>query len=115
MSFNPDPSKKAQEVIFSHKIKKLPHPSLVFNNNNVLQTSSQKHLGVTLDVKSTFHEHLSNVLNKVNKTVGLLRKLQNLLTSSTLITICKVFVKPHLDYRDIIYFTKPIIALSMKN
>ena len=115
MSFNPDPSKQAQEVIFSRKIKKLPHPSLVFNNNNVLQTSSQKHLGVTLDVKSTFHEHLSNVLNKVNKTVGLLRKLQNLLPSSTLITICKVFVKPHLDYRDIIYFTKPIIALSMKN
>ena len=115
MSFNPDPSKQAQEVIFSRKIKKLPHPSLVFNNNNVLQTSSQKHLGVTLDVKSTFHEHLSNVLNKVNKTVGLLRKLQNLLPSSTLITICKAFVRPHLDYRDIIYFTKPIIALSMKN
>ena len=38
MSFNPDPSKQAQEVIFSCKIKKLPHPSLVFNNNNVFQT-----------------------------------------------------------------------------
>ena len=50
MSFNPDPSKQAQEVIFSCKIKKLPHPSLVFNNNNVFQTSSQKHLSVTLDV-----------------------------------------------------------------
>ena len=75
MSFNPDPSKQAQEVIFSRKIKKLPHPSLVFNNNNVLQASSQKHLGVTLDVKLTFDKHLNNVLNKVNKTIGLLRKL----------------------------------------
>ena len=75
MSFNPDPSKQAQEIIFSHKIKKLPHPSLVFSNNNVLQTSSQKHLGVTLDVKLTFDEHLNNVLNKVNKTIGLLHKL----------------------------------------
>ena len=54
ISFNPDPSKKTQEVIFIRKIKKLPHPSFVLNNNNVLPTSSQNHLGVTLDVKLTF-------------------------------------------------------------
>ena len=96
MSFNPDPSKQAQEVIFSRKIKKLPHPSLVFINNNVLQASFQKHLGVTLNVKLTLDEHLNNVLNKVNKTIGLLRKLQNLISRSVLITICKSFVKPHL-------------------
>ena len=44
MSFNPDPSKQAQKVIFSRKIKKLPHPSLV------LEASSQEDLGVTLNV-----------------------------------------------------------------
>ena len=44
MSFNPDPSKQAQKVIFSRKIKKLPHPSLV------LQASFQEDLGVTLNV-----------------------------------------------------------------
>ena len=86
---------------------------MVFNNNNVLQASSQKHLGVTLDVKLTFDKHLNN-LNKVNKTIGLLRKLQNLLSRSTLITIYKAFVRPHLDYGDI-QLTKPIIAPSMKN
>ena len=46
MSFNPEPSKQAKEVIFSRNIKKLPHPSLVFNSNNVLKVSPQKHLGV---------------------------------------------------------------------
>ena len=102
-SFNPDPSKQAQEVIFIRKTKKLPYPSLVFNNNNVLQTSSQKHLDVTLDVKLTFDEHLNNVLNKVNKIIGLLRKLQNFLSWSTLITIYKAFVRPHLDYGDILF------------
>ena len=45
MIFNPDPSKQAQKVIFSRKIKKLPHPSLV------LQASSHEHLGVTLNVQ----------------------------------------------------------------
>ena len=79
MGFNPEPSKQTQEVIFSRKIKKLSHSSLVFSNNNVLQASSQKLLGVTLDVKLTFDKHLNNVLNKVNKTIGLLCRLQNLL------------------------------------
>ena len=96
-SCNPDLSKQSQEVIFSRKIKKMPHPSLVFNNNNVLQISSQKDLGVTLDVKLTFGEHLSNILNKVNKTRGLIRKLQHLLSRSTLITISGAFRRPHLD------------------
>ena len=68
MNFNPDPNNQAQEGIFSCKIKKMPQPSLVFNNNNyVLQTSSQKHLGVTLDAKLIFDEHLNNVLIKLTK------------------------------------------------
>ena len=101
MNFIPDPSNQAQ-VIFGRKIKKLQHSSLVFNNNNVLKVSSQKHLGVTLDVKLTFHENLNNVLNKVqtsktNKTISLLRKLQKLLSGSTLITINKAFVRSHLE------------------
>ena len=32
MIFNPDLSKQAQEVIFNRKIKKLLHPTLLFNN-----------------------------------------------------------------------------------
>ena len=49
-----------------------------------------------LNVKLTFNKHLSNVLNKVKETIGLLRKL-NLLSRSALITIYKAFVRPHLD------------------
>ena len=75
MSFDPDPSKQAQEIIFSRISKRSTYPPLVFNNNNVSQTLSQKHLFVTLVFKLTVEEHLNNVLAKVNKVVGLLRKL----------------------------------------
>ena len=44
MSFNPDPSKQAQEVIFSRKIQKTCYPSIYFNNKSVKQVPSQKHL-----------------------------------------------------------------------
>ena len=113
MSFNPDPNKQAQEVIFSTKLKKFCHPSLRFNNN-VSQASSQKHLGLTLDNRLTFDEHLTNVSNKISKTIGLLRKLQNILPRPALLTIYKCFIRPHLDYGDIIY-DQLTTYLSTKN
>ena len=56
MSFNPDPYKQSQEVIFSRKIKKPSHPVLIFNNNQVIKTPYQKHLGIFLDEKLNFAE-----------------------------------------------------------
>ena len=103
MNFNPDPTKQAHEVIFSRKTKEIYHPPLVFNNTNVSQSSSQKHLGVILDSKLIFDEHLKMISLKISKTLGLLRKLHNLLPRSALITIYKAFVRPYLDYGDILY------------
>ena len=103
MRFNPDPNKQAQEVIFSRKINKINHPPLYFNENLVKLSSTQKHLGMILDTKLDFSLHLKNVQNKVNKTIGLLRKLQDTLPRTSLITIFKSFIRPHLDYGDIIY------------
>ena len=103
MSFNPDPSKQAQEVIFSRKIKKPSHPDLIFNNNKVIQTPYQKHLGMFLGDKLNFGEHLKCIANKVNKSIGLLRKLQKLLPRPSLVTIYKSFTRPYIDYGDTIF------------
>ena len=43
------------------------------------------------------------ILGKVNKTIELLCKLQNVLPRSALLTIYKSFITPHLDYGDIVY------------
>ena len=40
-----DPSKPAQEVIFSRMLKTVPHPSIAFNNNPL--SLAQKHLGLS--------------------------------------------------------------------
>ena len=103
MSFNPDPLKQAQEVIFSRKITKTNHPTLIFNDNPAHQVALQKHLGVFLDCKLNFEEHRKTIVNKINKTIGLLRKFQNFLPRKSLLTIYKFFVRPHLDYGDICY------------
>ena len=69
MGFNSDPSKQAQEVIFSCKIQKTCHPSIVFNNKSVKQVLSQTHLGLILDSKLNFQEHLKKISNKANNIV----------------------------------------------
>ena len=97
MNFNPDTSKQAQVVIFCRKVKVTAHPQLVFNNNLVHKTATQKHLGTFLDFELNFQEHFENILNKVNKTIGLLQKLQNALPRSSLLTIYKSFIRPLLS------------------
>ena len=42
-------------------------------------------------------------MNKVNKTIGQLRKLQNILPRGLPLTIYKSFIGPQLDYSDIIH------------
>ena len=103
MSFNPDPSKQAQEVVFSRKIKKPSHPVLILNNKHVVRTPYQQHLGSTLVEKLNFGEHLRYSANKVNTSIGLLLKLQKCLPRQSLVAIYKSFIRSHLDYGDIIF------------
>ena len=44
---------KLKKLYSAENLKKATHPPLLFNNNNVSQVNSQKHLGVILDVKLT--------------------------------------------------------------
>ena len=85
MNFNPDPNKQAQEVILCRKINKINHPPLLFNQNLFKSSSSQKHLGMVLDTKLDFNLHLTIVQSKVNKTIGLPCKLQNILPRRSLL------------------------------
>ena len=56
-----------------------------------------------LDKKTNFEKDLNKVESKANKTMGIIRKLQNVLPQSALLTIYRSFIRPHLDYGDIIY------------
>ena len=50
-----------------------------------------------LDAQLTFEEYLNVVTTKTNETIGLLRKLQNILPRLALNSIYKAFVRQHLD------------------
>ena len=84
MSFNPDPTKQAQEIIFSRKTSQRNHPGLMFNNSIVNVTTIHKHLCMIFDSKLSFDEHLTSVLTKISKTVGLLQKFKLQIICQTL-------------------------------
>ena len=83
MSFNPDLNKQAQEVIFSMKLKKSCHPKVFVNNALVFCAN-------WWDPKFQFH-------------IGIIKKLSKSLPLHSLVTVYKSFMRPHLDYGDIIY------------
>ena len=103
MLFNPDPTKPAQEVLFSRKKKTQNHPTLSLNNIQVERASSQKHIDLILDEKLNFKQHIESAIAKINKGVAVIKKLRYSLPRKSLITIYKAFLRPLINYGDIIY------------
>ena len=91
MLFNPDPKKPAQEVLFSRKTQVQNHPTISLNNIQVERSVYQKHLGVILDEKLNFKEHIDNAISKVHKGISVIKKLRYTLPRKSLITIYKVY------------------------
>ena len=103
MSFNPDPKKQAVEVNFSTKVLSSITRPLLFNKTAVSRVKVHKHLGMNLDSKLNFNEHLKEKIAKANKGIGLIRHLRPYMPRGSLLCIYKSFIRPHLDYADIIY------------
>ena len=103
MLFNPDPKKPAQEVIFSWKKQSQSHSTISLNNIHVERASYQKHLGIILDEKLNFKQHIDNAILKFDKGISVIKNLRHGLPRKSLITIYKAFLRPLIDYGDIIY------------
>ena len=79
------------------------HSPLLFNNANVTRASFQKHLGIMLDTQLKFDDHLKMMSGKISNTIGLTRKLRNVLRRAILITLYEAFFRPNLHYDNILY------------
>ena len=103
MVFNPDLTKQAIEVIFSCKEKKPVHPELTFNDIPIARKPFTKHLGVYLDSRLNFSKHIKEKVLKAMKGVTLLKFLSKYVDRNVLAMSYKMYVRPHLDYGDVIF------------
>ena len=95
-SFDPDIIKELQEAYFLLQTSKA-------KSLNISLVHASQTLRMFLDCKLDFKEHVQNVLNTLSKTIGLLDKFKKISSRPPLITIYNSFIKPYLDYGDIIY------------
>ena len=103
MQFNPDPNKQAQEIYFSKKSNNENSLPVTFNNAKAVTCSNHKHLGLLLDRWLSFNEHIQSKINKCYKLIGATKRLSVTVLRDALLRIYKSFIRPHLDYGDIIY------------
>ena len=55
--------------------KTLNHPTLSLDNIQVERASSQKHLGLILNGKLNFKQHIESAIVKINKGIAVIKKL----------------------------------------
>ena len=103
MQFNPDKSKQATQIILSQRKDAVVHPPVFFNGSEVAIKTEHKHLGMTLDSKLNFQSHIREAIIKARRGIGIIRYLSKYVSRDVMEQIYKLYVRPHLEYGDIIY------------
>ena len=72
--------------------------SIVMDNTILAKTSSLKYLGVIVDHKLNWIEHISYVRNKVSKGIGIMYKARRFLNKKSLLSLYHSYIYPYLIY-----------------
>ena len=73
-------------------------PEFFIGETKVELANSLKILGVTIDNKLTYCEHISNMLKKVYAKISVLRRLKRLMPCNVSLSLYKAYLLPHLEY-----------------
>ena len=100
VDFNPI---KTESMQISRKLNKPVHPPLFMQEVQIAEVSSHKHLGLVLSNDCTWHQHIDYITKKAWNRINIMRKLKFKLDRSSLEIIFTTFVRPLLEYGDIVW------------
>lgn len=91
---------KCKYMIFENKSNKNAVKEAVIKIDNILieKVSQIKYLGVMLDHKLNFNANAENVVKKLNKKLGFLRRQGSKMDEISRTLFYKSLVQPHIDY-----------------
>ena len=101
MNFN-----KTKFIIFNYR-KNIPIESIKFANHDIERTDSIKFLGIIIDEKLSFKNHIDHISSKTSKSVGLLYRLSRFLPINILKTLYHSLVMPHISYGIELWYGAP--------
>ena len=90
-------------MLISRKILAPNHPNPKFKNSSIDSVQEHKHLGLTIRNDLTWSSHVNALVEKSIKLVNIMRSVQHRLQRSTLETIYISFIRPLLEYGDIVW------------
>ena len=85
-------------MIFSLRKNIIPIQNVYINNIVINYVTSTKFLGIIIDNKLTWCEHISHIKRKISKGIGILCQARKMLKLSTLHTLYYSFIFPYLNY-----------------
>lgn len=68
------------------------------NHTYINPVTSEKDLGVTFDENLNFQEHITNIVNKAQRNLGIIHRSFEYMDKSMFITLYKSIVRPNLEY-----------------
>ena len=71
---------------------------LVIDNASITRVNSAKYLGIIIDVKFNWIEHITYIKNKISKAIGIMYKARQYLNKSSLFNLYYSYVYPYLTY-----------------
>ena len=75
-----------------------PDIDIQFLNSSISANDQIKYLGITIDSKLNFEEHISIVAKKISRSLGVMCKLRNVLPPKALLVLYYSMIHPHLLY-----------------
>ena len=96
---------KTKFMIFANK-KQSTKVDITIENKKVLEESSFNYLGVTLSSDLTWHNHIDNMITKINQRLGVLRRVKEFLDLDTRCVLYTSLILPLFDYGDTIWGDK---------
>ena len=92
--------KKTNVMFFGHKKISTCQSNLniIMDNEQIVQVESSKFLGVLIDSKLTFQQHISLAASKISKSLYCLNRVRNIISKSNLRSLYFSLIHPHLTY-----------------
>ena len=84
-------------MLFSNSISSLPG-NISLDNTLINLTNSTKFLGLIIDNKLSWREHIYNQGKLLSRNIGIINKLKNMFPSDVLLNIYSTLVLPYLNY-----------------
>ncbi len=86
-------------ILFNQRDTKISHHHTIKIDNHLIELKTYaKFLGVTIDNKLNWHEHINNVKGKINSSIYIINRVKNILSKEYLKMLYYSLIHPYLVY-----------------